>query len=791
MRMMKQTHSWRYLIQEAALIPLLGYTLLIGATLNGLAMYAVIRISLILLGVIGGLWLGWCSYRRKPFLPSPLQGPLLGLLAAYGVTTLTSIDPRRSLNALWLMGLYVLTFALVSDLLAHGWPAELFVKSLLIVGSILLAYGILQLVLWERQWLEVSGGTQIVPSNIVRLNPFLTNANMVAVFVNLLLPLALVGLLTSRSTFVRVAIGCYLACAGTVVVFTLSRAGWLGSIASLGLTVLLWLKASGWQPHLPRWRWSVGRVALLLVVFTMLGTIVVVVVWVVQYRAHAPILQSRQPYWLAAWHAFADSPLVGSGPDTYATSYMKDNSVPPEDLYVRAHSAILHLATETGLIGLAAGVWVIAALIRATFRRWQMVASTSERFWLSGLIGSLAGCAVHSLLDTPLAVPSIALTLALLLALLVTPTRRPAPDVKPHPWWNVGLAVLWLSLMASGIWMQYAYAPFLDGTALANMGDYQRAAPLLDEAVRRDPSHALYNLQAGFVYGYLAASDNESGQSTDNESMLDTAIMYYETGVAHEPAYSLNHANLASLYWARGDSDRAVAEMMRATQLAPREATYPLNLGIFYEQSGREQEAMAAYSTTLSLRPTWANAYFWRSTPLRREIHAQWQATRPVSESPSARAAELIELLRYAEAERELETALFVGGWGQGALQARFLLGELAYRTGDVQAAIAHTEEALKGIRYQSIFGPGTYGTSLYGWAIFYRMGLVADMLPQLATITYTDEIVDHLIELGGWYEQVGDVTSAKCIYREVLAAAPDAVSARQRLSVLEIMETP
>ena len=808
---MKQTHPWRYLIQEAALIPLLGYTLLIGATLNGLAMYAVIRISLILLGVVGALWLGWCFCRREPSLPSPLQGPLLGLLAAYGVTTLTSIDPRRSLNALWLMGLCVLTFALVSDLLARGWPAELFVKSLLIGGSILIAYGILQLALWERQWLEISGGAKIVPPTIVRPNPFLTHANMVAAFINLLLPLALVRLLTSRSTFVRVLLAGYLACAGIVVLFTSSRAGWLGAITALGGTGLLWLRASGWLKKIPlhQWRWNVGTMAILLVTLIVLGTVSTVAVRVVRHPSHGPLFQSRQDFWGPAWRTFADSLLVGSGPDTYATSYMRDNSVPPKPLYVRAHSTILHLASETGLIGLAAGAWIIVALVRATLRRWQMVISSPDRFLLSGLIGSLAGCAVHSLFDTPLAVPSIALTLALLLALLVTPTRKPALDEKPHPWWNVGLAVLWLSLMASGVWMQYAYAPFLDGTALANLGDYQAAAPLLEEAVQRDPGHAFYNLQTGYVYGQLAASDNESGRGTDNETVLDTGIMYYETGVAHEPAYSLNHANLASLYWARGDSDRAIAEMMQASQLAPHEATYPFNLGTFYEQLGREQEAMAAYSTTLSLRPAWANAYFWRSTLLRQEIHAQWRAAQPINEplpaseklvhferavraspaSASARvdkAAALIELQRYAEAERELKTALFVGGLEPGALmEARFLLGELAYRTGDVQTAIAHAKEALEGVRHQSIFGPGTYGTSLYGWAIFYRMGLVADVLPQLETIRFTDEHVAWLETVGRWHEEAGNLEAARQLYREALIAAPDTVVAAERLAAL------
>lgn len=810
---MKPTPAWRYLIQEAVLILLLGYTLLIGATPNGLAMYEVIRLSLILLGGVGALWLGWRFRRREPFWPSPLQGPLLGLLVAYGVTALTSIDPRRSLNGLWLMGLYVLTFALISDLLAHDWPAELFVKSLLTVGGILIAWGILQLVLWERRWLEISGGTPIVPPVILRLNPFLMHANLVAAFTNLLLPLALVCLLTSRSTLVRVVLAGYLACAGVVVLFTSSRAGWLGSMAALTLTGLLGLRASGrLKPiGLRRWRWNVRAVGLLLATLMVLGVVAVVAGRVVRHPTHGPLLQSRQEFWLPAWRTFASSPLVGSGPDTYVTDYMRDNPVPPASLHVHAHSVILNLAAETGLLGLAAGAWAIVALVRAAFRRWQAASSFPERLLLAGLMGSVAGWAVHSLFDTPTFVPSVALTLILLLALLVTPV--PGRVMRAHLRWNVGLAMLWLSLVASGVWMQYAYAPFLEGTALANAGDYQAAAPWLDQAVQRDPGHAFYHLQAGYVYGRLAAFGD--GPGADSDSALETAIRYYETGIAREPAYPLNHANLASLYWSHGDSDRALAEMTQAVQLAPGEATYRLNLGVFYEQLGREPEAMAAYSTTLSLRPTWARAYFWRSTPLRREIQRQWQATqmanepasaaerlayweRAVQDSPASaaarvgKAAALMEWQRYAEAERELQTALFIGSLEPDALvQARLLLGELAYRTGDIRAAITHTEEALEGIRHQSILGPGTYGTSLYGWAIFHRMGLAADMLPQLVTITYTDETVDRLVRLGGWYEQVGDGASAQRIYREALAAAPDAVSARQRLHALELRETP
>ncbi len=800
---MSERISRRYLVQEAVLIPLFGYTLLVGGTLNGLAMYDVIGLSLTLLGAVGLAWFGWSFLRRESYTPSPILTALILLLAAYGLTTLTSTDPRRSLNALWLVGLYVLVYALVSELLRREWPAELFIRALLIAGAILIAYGLVQLLFWERNWLAVSGGNPPIPPLIVRLNPFLTHANMVAAFVNLLMPLTLVLLLRSRSVVGRVGAAVYLVCAGIVVLFTSSRSGWIGAAAGLGLTGLLWLLTKGWLQSAPwrRLRWNVVTAGLALLGLVLVAAAAIVFIRVASHPTHGSLFQSRREYWGPAWRTFLGSPVVGSGPDTYASSYLRESSVPPMALFVRAHSSPLHMASEMGLVGLAAGAGIVAVALRAAVRRWRTASSTAERLQLAGLAGSLVGSGVHSLFDTPQAVPSISLTLILLLALLEGPAGSGAAGRERGRWWRSALASLWLGLLGSGIWMQSAYRPFLEGAALANLGDYQAAAPLLDEAAERDPGHALYDLQAGYVYGWLAAT----ADGTEQASALGTAIRYLEEGIAHESAYALNHANLAALYWSRGETDQAVEEAARAVELAPRGATFSLNLGVYYEQLGREEAAMAVYSTTLSLQPAWAEAYFWRSTPPRQQARQEWGASQPAFEAPSpgqleqavkaspdratARvdwAAELVAQGRYQEAKRELEVALFVGDLEPAArVRSRFLLAELAYEQGDWQTAIARAEAALEDVRHQSIFGPGTYGTSLYGWGLYYRMGLAADMLPQLVTIKYTDEVVGFMTRLGEWYEQEGDVSSARRVYEEVLAAAPDAVPARQRMAAL------
>jgi O-antigen ligase/Tfp pilus assembly protein PilF len=757
-------------------------------------MYPIIQLSLVLVGVIGFIWIGWGIIRCDLIVPSPVLASLLVLLAIYGVASITSIDPRRSLSATWLVGLYVLVYALIGDLLRRKWPAELFIKSLLIVGGILIAYGLIQLVLWERRWLEISGGEPLVPPVIVRLNPFLTHANMVASFINLLLPLAAVQFLASRSTSGRIALAVYGACAGVVLLFTSSRSGWIAGATGLGLTGLSWLRTTGWldKVSLKRLRWNLGTVVLALFVSILLVVGVVAVVRVASHPSHGSLLRSRHEFWGPAWRAFTEAPLLGTGPDTYATSYLQDSSVPPRGLFVRAHSVVLHMASETGIAGLVAALCVVVVAVREALRRWREAIQSSERLMLAGLMGSLLSFAVHSLFDTPPAVPSIALTAILLLAVLEHPFRPLALGLESRRWSQIGLAVIWIALVGLGVWMQRAYRSSLEGTALANGGSPAAAAPFLDQAVDRDPTHAIYNLQAGYVYGLLA-DDEDQG---DSAAALEAAISYMQSGISREPAYALNHANLASLYWTRGEKEEAVREMSKASELAPQEATFSLNLGTYLEELGRDEDALAAYRSTLELRPRWANAYFWRSTPLRQQAFESWMATRPESEPTSALAlekairqrpdragprvdwaVELIEEQRYTDARRELETALLIGDLEPDVkVRARFLQAELDYREGDIDAAIASAEDALRQVKSRSIFGPGTYGHGQYAWGIFYRMGLAADMLPQLMTISYTDDVVARLMLLVEWYREINDPAAADALVQTLKVVSPDAV---------------
>ncbi len=834
------------LAREAAITIVFAYVLLAGGTLNGLALYQAVNLSLGLLALVGAAWLGWAWWRKRPIAFSPVTVVYGAYLVAYGVAAALSLDPRRSLNALWLTTLYALVWVLVSDLIRKGWSAKSFTRVMAVVATGVIGLALWQTVRYELDWLAISGGEPLLPPVILRPNPLLTHANMVAAFLNLISPVILVGLLTSRSWPRRIVAGLWLLLAWAVILLTSSRGAWLGTAGALPVTVVLWWLSSRREGESPlrklraalatgrcsvdgdgsglrsaqgpsqgfsRPRFSVGWLAMGVGGLLLVTVVGVVAARLLQSPTHGSGFGSRQYFWEAAWKVFVAAPVTGLGPDTYATAYMRHISIPPHALYVRAHSQIMHLLAENGLLGVLSGGALLIAMAWTGWRHW-LAATVPDRRLLAGVVGALAATAIHSLFDTPPAVPVNALVIAMLTAILTT-QPRPVERQRHAAWWRLALTLTLLILLVVGAWSQHAYHPYLNGTALANAGDWEAAAPELETAVARDPGHALYNLASGHAHGVLAARGDTDA--------LPVAVARYRIAIGREPGYGLNHANLATLYWQQGDTAAALAAMERATQAAPGEATFWLNLGLYHEETGDLAGARDAYEQVLTLRPWWVETYYWRANDFRRSVLETWRAAHPprqpqdvVGKAQAAlasahydealrlydqalianpqwasgyagRAEVLVELGRYQEATRDARIAAFISGLEPAAaVHANWVQAQVAYRRGDLDTALILGEQALDAFRQQSIFGPGTYGTSIYGWAIFYRLGLSDDVLPQLETIRYTDAILEHLQMLGRWYEEIGDVTSARLVYEEAWMAAPDAAWAEQRLQVLE-----
>ncbi len=724
---------------------------------------------------------------------------------------------------------------------------ELLVKALLIIGGIVIAWGLVEVGVWLLDVLRRPGAGHLALGSF-RLYSLLGDANMASSFLNLLLPLGLVRLFTARRWRHSRLLAAW--CVANLIVqfFTSSRGGWLGTAVALAsLAVLLWLSnPDDWRGRVAAWaqRWlerSWVRVLLGAVGLVALAAFGYVALRQLRHPSHGDLWLSRREFWRSAWLAFLSSPLHGTGPFTYGTDFFRYSPVPPWRPYPHAHSVPLTALVEGGVLGVLSGVALLGAMVLAVRRTWQRawgLFPPSQRWQLCGAIAALAGFATHSLMDNHTLVPAVAMVAVAILAIAVSlecpsEERRSATknDVRDlvsparggDPGWSPkagarGIAAAWLVvpavvLVVAGFVSDWAYAPFAAGLEAANAGNWQDAAALMDVAAQRDSRLAFYHLQRGFAWG-MTAADPKSATG----GALDAAIQAYQRGVALEPDYSANHANLGALYWQAGRRDLAVAEMERARSLSPA-SIYAFNLGRYYEDIGQTEKAVENYVAVLNGRSDLADAgYYWSRTAVRRQALARWQSAHPAPSlsAPPATASDYLAIGQAAEAlsdwpaaqsafaraqalapdsleaflglgqtalaqhrlddaERTLRQGLGTFTMDEGRkLDLLLAYAQLAREQGRLEEAARRDELALGMVEKPTVYGRGTLGWSPYGWFLFQRESIAPDLLPQLARLEVTDALADRYVELGRWYEELGRAWDAASAYRRILTVIPD-----------------
>lgn len=764
--------SWKYLLQESILIVLVSFLLLFASTHNGLVNSLALGITTVLITLAVIIWLA-----RGTTLAMKVELPAFVFLGALAVSTFFSIDPRRSAQELWLIGVGIFIFFAVAECVRRGLPAELAIKALLVSGAIIMALAWVSVVQWYMQWVETSGDW------IPRLTFRLAVPNFFCAILNTLLAVALARLVTTRSTPGRVLLGVWSISALGLIYLTSSRGGWLGTATCMiTLTVSVLPRVKSQITRLLAWLFKNKLIfGVLIVLFGILATAAGYFLFKqTVHPSHASLLQSRAEFWVPAWKAFIHSPIVGKGPYTFISTYLQANSVPPRSLFVYAHSIYVDLLHGSGALGVVTFGWFAYTLARSLLGRVRDPNGTDWAVSAGGL-AALAAFTVHGIVDSVHhTIPTSAWTLAIVMgAAIATPGAKKRHRIGGGVFLGLAITILgWLNVIT--------LLPMEAGVKAADNANWILAVEKFSRAVRIDPELACAYQQLGLAESQLAAAGEEDA--------LPGAITAFERASALDPAWALNHANLGSLYRAQGDLVRAEAELRRAVVLAPDAAIYFLNLGAIEEENGKSFESLVAYLRVLALRPDWGDAYFWRQTEFRQRVLDNWRRNIPaetpltlaelearVAANPSEAwfyidlADEYLQEGRLREADELLGKAgLAYSGSASEQLEINWLRADLEAQRGNLKTAVQLGESALDGWRQQGIFGPGTYGTLYYNQLMFRRPAMRDDIVPQMEFIHLTDDWGKRMNRLSGWYAELGDFEQAAAIQRELLVFIPD-----------------
>ncbi len=792
--------NWQYLLRETGLILLWAYVILVAGTVTGLINFRIHIASTILGTALLGPWLLRRLYQRRRIVLTGIEWGIVAFIVAQLVAVLFSQDVRRSLPPLMMYGAFILIFFYVSDLVGQGWPVELIEKTLLIIGAVVVGLALFQLLGVYTSWKEMAASLPYAPSFEFRLYAIFGDANLLAAFVNLLIPIAIGRMLSSRKLVTSIFLGGMLLGIFVVVLFSSSRGGILGDIAAISVFAAGWVglvseRASAWCMGV--WKYVRARPILLLAMALVIAAPFVLVIGrALQFQGdatHGPILSSRSAFWGAAWDAFSESPWVGIGPGTFPSAYIQYNAVPPDRPYLHAHSVPFTLAAESGIFGILGLVIFIVFVVRQIWKSGLSLSADDRVRWVA-LVAVLVGFSTHSLVDNFLPYPSIGITVAVLLALLLSQkngTDRQAGKMEKnfHSLWLLIPAIL---MVAFGAYSLRAYGENERAINAASEGNWSHASSAFVQAAEHDPWLAHYWLQAGYASGVLA--------DTGNDAVLQDAIDFTERGIALEPGYSLHYANLAALYWQAGHSDLAIINISRAIDLEPQVPTFWLNLGVYAESTYLIEDARHAYAKLLELDSQIVETDFWDQTDLRADVFESWSAEK-AEESPvptqiaAARSAIVEGDLHKAEtllgqewvqddqnihlysalselamaqgdldlAEGYLHAALWIQGiWSNAEKVVPLLsLAEINYKRGDNELAFIRYRQVYEALTQYTIYGWGTKGWNPYSWFVFQRRSLPEDILPQLPRPPLPPDLVERLMPLVALYNAQGETDAA------------------------------
>jgi O-antigen ligase len=253
------------------------------------------------------------------------------------------------------------------------------------------------------------------------------SGNAIPLYLEPLFAFALALLFFSDDRREQVLAGAFAVLAALAVFVSFSRAGWL----TLGVLVLL-------MALLTRWRWIVAGAAVLVggALFAGSHSVRHRILVEFDFSSKDNTVALRWQLWRSTWNMLTHHPIFGAGLsgfkqvlDGYRVPEYRENLIYP-------HNLVLNFWSETGLLGLAAILWLLVQVGRVAARGLRVAGQPWVRALTLGMIGMLVAIVLHGMVDVPYfkndqALAFWALIALQLGALLAAESARPDAASQP------------------------------------------------------------------------------------------------------------------------------------------------------------------------------------------------------------------------------------------------------------------------------------------------------------------------------------------------------------------------
>lgn len=572
-----------------------------------------------------GLALLWAlklfTQEQVSWIKSSTHWPVLGFLG-YALTRywFSPIEFDSRVELIY-AAFYGLVYFAVAFNLHHRRDLTFVVLALLILGTLEAVYGIWQFATLSNQVLfaeRPAGYTSRASGTFVNPNHF-------AAFLSVVLGILLARLVLHRPA-IKAAFGTYAGpkiFEGYVVLVTVTAivlSGSRGSWVALGIMLVAFIL----------WAWFPGAVSRWVVVglgvSLLLGMLVVFnapsarerianVIALPGEEADGEIkvrdatLGMRTLMWTASTKMLAERPVFGVGPGTWEWFHLPHRDPRLQTHARHAHSDMLQLAAEYGLLGLALVVWFFAAYFWHVVRLSSAANYSDQRAFAVGSGLAVGIVLLHSMVDYHFHVPAIALMVIIVIGLGVAMERGDRHSIRTglsrrmRMTLGCGLIVFAAALSWAGVRLVGAYRAVAVAEELRQSGDHDEAMSYYQRALARDPRLYAAHRGVGDVYLELA---RQSAPGTAGASIR--AELAHRAIEAYRRSEALNRWD-PQLYAGLGDACRLIEDLPaakeawhRALVLDPENGELLARIGLAMRDVGWRDEAIQLLSKSLDLR---------------------------------------------------------------------------------------------------------------------------------------------------------------------------------------------
>jgi O-antigen ligase len=404
-------------ITRYAIYTLLIFSPLARASVQG---WAIAVIHIITLFAFTAFLLNNCLTWKWKWIKTPLDKPILALLALSIISAAFSKHPPASFRAMMLFVNDLLVFYLTVHTIRTRSQFRQVIYIILGMAVFLSVFGLFkQSGINPFSWWHYTDLNQ----DGYRLTATFGNPDHLAGYMEmaalLTLGLVLVGFRYIPGFFMA----CFIFLMLIALIFSLSRGGWIGFVAGWSFMTVLLLK----NRHFKKRRLLLGLSGLFLAAAFLIlsSTSVVERIRTLDQGEDMPNFANRAVIWKSVAKIVQDYPLLGTGPGTFSLIFTQYQPGGQNARYFMGHNDYLQFTSEVGIFLIAIILWMMVNFYKKGFKKMKS-RSSLVRGSAAGIMSGITAILVHSIGDFNLHIPANALLFTVLAAL----ASAPSPDVS-------------------------------------------------------------------------------------------------------------------------------------------------------------------------------------------------------------------------------------------------------------------------------------------------------------------------------------------------------------------------